>query len=247
MTDSRRRWTRALSGASIVLLLLAAFSLWQVMDDYIDTYDPESNYLVKLGPGGSEAFEIKSSQISCLRVSDGEPVESDLIMVDVNGNEIIGRGPSIFDPDRFSADQSTTYSTVRVFTEVSGTYTLENRGDSILWLVDDEAAANKMDTPLILVFYLGCCIGLPMSIIALVLAIMNWIDKKKSPDQFFVTEDGSVIVTKSGEVVQLESELSESTEPELVIESGQDFQTKNDEKRESTKAEPEDWEGWDEG
>ena len=63
------------------------------MDDYIDTYDPESSYLVKLGPGGSETFEIKSSQISCLRVSDGESVESDLIMVDESGNELVGRAP----------------------------------------------------------------------------------------------------------------------------------------------------------
>ena len=217
------------------------------MDDYIDTYDPESSYLVKLGPGGSETFEINSSQISCLRVSDGESVESDLIMVDVNGDEIIGRAPSIFDPDRFSADQSTTYSIVRVFTEVDGTYTLENRGGSILWLVDDEAAADKMDTPLILVFYIGCCIGLPMSIIALVLAIMNWIDKRKSPDQFFVTEEGSVIVTRSGEVVQLDTELSESIEPELITESGQNFQIKNEEEKESPQAESEDWEWWDEG
>ena len=247
MTDSRRRWARILSGASIVLLLVAAFSLWQVMDDYIDTYDPESSYLVKLGPGGSETFEIKSSQISCLRVSDGESVESDLILVDESGSEIIGRSPTIFDPDRFSPDQSITYSTVRVFTDVSGTYTLENRGGSTLWLVDDEAAANKMDTPLILVFYMGCCVGLPMSVIALVLAIMNWIDKRKSPDQFFVTEEGSVIVTRSGEVVQLESELSESTEPDLTIESEQKFQTESDGKNESPQAEPEDWEWWDEG
>ena len=217
------------------------------MDDYIDTYDPESSYLVKLEPGGSETFEINSSQISCLRVSGGESVESDLIIVDVNGDEIIGRAPSIFDPDRFSADQSTTYSIVRVFTEVDGTYTLENRGDSILWLVDDEAAADKMDTPLILVFYIGCCVGLPMSIIALVLAIMNWIDKRKSPDQFFVTEEGSVIVTRSGEVVQLDTELSESIEPELITESGQNFQIKNEEEKESPQAESEDWEWWDEG
>ena len=112
---------------------------------------------------------------------------------------------------------------------------------------DDEAAANKMDTPLILVFYMGCCVGLPMSVIALVLAIMNWIDKRKSPDQFFVTEEGSVIVTRSGEVVQLESELSESTEPDLTIESEQKFQTESDGKNESPQAQPEDWEWWDEG
>ena len=117
----------------------------------------------------------------------------------------------------------------------------------MLWLVDDEAAADKMDTPLILVFYIGCCIGLPMSIIALVLAIMNWIDKRKSPDQFFVTEEGSVIVTRSGEVVQLDTELSESIEPELIIESGQNFQIKNEKEKESPQAESEDWEWWDEG
>ena len=36
-------------------------------------------------------------------------------------------------------------------------------------------------------------------------------------------------------------------EPELIIESGQNFQTKEDQKKESTQAEPEDWEWWDEG
>ena len=44
-----------------------------------------------------------------------------------------------------------------------------------------------------------------------------------------------------------ESELSESTEPELIIESGQKFSDKEDQKKESTQAEPEDWEWWDEG
>ena len=44
-------------------------------------------------------------------------------------------------------------------------------------------------------FYIGCCVGLPLGLVGLVLAVMVWSDKRKAPDQYVVIQDGSVILT----------------------------------------------------
>ena len=53
MTDRKRAWARITTASSAALLLMAVISLWQVFDDYNELYNPESNSLVKLGPGDS--------------------------------------------------------------------------------------------------------------------------------------------------------------------------------------------------
>ncbi len=247
MSEGKRRWARILSGSSVILLLMAVISLWQVYDDFTETYDPESNFLVKLEPGESGSFDIRSSNvISALRISDGETPDANLLMTDSVGEEVSGREPGILDPNRIGADQSTVYSPVRVFEGVAGTYTLENQGSSTLWLVDDEEAANRLaENPLIYMFYIGCCIGSPMGIVGIVLAMMAWTDRKKSPDQFFVTEDGRVIITQSGEIVQVHTEIPEveQNSDSDVVKISQIDQPKENRSEEDSSA----WQGWDDG
>ena len=196
MTEGRRRWARITTASSAILLLVAVISLWQVSDEFIETYDPESNYLVKLGPGESGAFEIEGSiLLSAVRVSDGETPDSNLTLLDSDGNEIPGEEPGLFDPDRFGADEKTVYSPVRVFKDMGGSYILQNQGSSDLWLVDDSESADKLlGNFWMYLFYIGCCIGSPVGIVGVVLAIMVWTDKRKMPDQFVIIEDGSVIM-----------------------------------------------------
>lgn len=196
MTDGRRRWARITTASSAILLLVAVISLWQVSDEFIETYDPEANYLVKLGPGESGTFDIEGSDLlSAVRVSDGETPDSNLTLFDSDGNEIPGKEPGWKDPDRLGADEKTVYSPVRVFEDMGGSYTLQNQGSSDLWLVDDGESAGKLfENFWMYPFYIGCCIGFPVGIVGVVLAVMVWTDKRKLPDQFVIIEDGSVIL-----------------------------------------------------
>ncbi len=196
MTDGRRRWARITTATSAILLLLAVISLWQVYDDYIDSYDPERNYIVKLEPGDSETFEIGNSiLVSALRVSEGDSPDADLSLFDSEGNVVSGRAPGILEPDRVGPDKETWYSSVRVFEGIGGQYRLENNGESTLWLVDDEESANDLAGNVwMYLFYIGCCIGSPVGMVGFILAIMVWTDKRKMPDQFVIIEDGSVII-----------------------------------------------------
>lgn len=209
MTAGRRRWARITTASSAILLLVAVISLWKVSDEFIESYDPEENYLVKLGPGESETFEIEGSELlSALRVSDGETPDSELTLHDNYGKEIPGKEPGLWDPNRLGSDEKTVYAPVRIFEDMGGIYTLENQGSSELWLVDDGESAEKLLGNLwMYLFYIGCCIGTPVGLIGVILAIMVWTDKRKMPDQFVIIEDGSVII---GNVQNTESEVTVS-------------------------------------
>lgn len=242
MTDGRRRWARITTASSAILLLVAIISLWRVSDEFIETYDPESNYLVKLDPGESETFEIEGSDLlSALRVSDGETPDSDLTMFDSDGNEIPGKEPKWSDPDRFGADEKTIYSPVRVFEDMGGSYTLQNQGSSDLWLVDDDESADKLlGNFWMYLFYIGCCIGSPVGIVGVILAIMVWTDKRKMPDQFVIIEDGSVIMdnVQSEDSVVEESGVAPSP---FVGVSSQNVENPQEEDFGDS------WKSWDEG
>ena len=242
MSARRRKWARIATASSAVLLLVAAVSLWQVSPELLDSYDPEANNLVKLGPGESITFRIEeSSMVSALRVSDGETPDSELTLLDSEGSEVEGRGPGLRDTNRLGSDESTIYSPVRVFESLDGNYTLQNHGDSDLWLVDDEVSANKLLGNIwMYLFYIGCCIGSPLGLVGVVLAIMVWTDKRKMPDQFVIIDNGSVILDEIQNGGPVVSSSESAPNPFTVAE------VKTSEK---TQEEPVDetWKRWDEG
>ena len=242
MSAGRRRWARIATASSAVLLLVAAVSLWQVSPELLDSYDPEANNLVKLGPGESITFRIEeSSMVSALRVSDGGTPDSELTLLDSEGSEVEGREPRLRDTNRLGSDESTVYSPVRVFESLDGNYTLQNHGDSDLWLVDDEVSANKLLGNIwMYLFYIGCCIGSPLGLVGVVLAIMVWTDKRKMPDQFVIIDNGSVILDEIQNGGPVVSSSESAPNPFTVAE------VKTSEK---TQEEPVDetWKRWDEG
>ena len=199
MTGKRRRWARWATGSSFLLLVVAVVSLFQVYPTLINTFDPEANYVVKMGPGGEGLFTVdEATVLTALRVSDGEAPEADLRLSDQSGSEIGGRAPGILDSNRPGSDSKTFYAPVRIFAGVGpGTYTLHNDAETLqLWLVDDGDLAAQIDgNPWLYMFYIGCCVGLPLGLVGLVLAVMVWSDKRKAPDQYVVIQDGSVILT----------------------------------------------------
>ena len=242
MSARRRKWARIATASSAVLLLVAAVSLWQVSPELLDSYDPEANNLVKLGPGESITFRIEeSSMVSALRVSDGETPDSELTLLDSEGSEVEGRGPGLRDTNRLGSDESTVYSPVRVFESLDGNYTLQNHGDSDLWLVDDEVSANKLLGNIwMYLFYIGCCIGSPLGLVGVVLAIMVWTDKRKMPDQFLIIDNGSVILDEIQNGGPVVSSSESAPNPFTVAE------VKTSEKTQEESVD-ETWKRWDEG
>ena len=198
MAGKRRRWAIWATGSSFLLLVVAVVSLVQVYPTLINTFDPESNYVVKMGPGGEGVFTVdEATVLTALRVSNGESPEADLRLYVESGDEIKGRAPGILDSDRPGSDSETFYAPVRIFDGVGpGTYILHNDDESMqLWLVDDGDLAAQIDgNPWLYMFYIGCCLGLPLGLVGLVLAVMVWSDKRKAPDQYVVIQDGSVIL-----------------------------------------------------
>ena len=242
MSAGRRRWARIATGSSAVFLLLAVISLLQVSDEFIESYDPEANNIVKLGPGESGSFGLEeSTTVSALRVSDGGTPDSNLTLIDASGSEVSGSEPGWMDPNRIGSDEETVYSPVRVFKGLKGNYTLQNQGDSDLWLVDDEVSANKMFGNLWLyLFYIGCCIGSPVGLVGIILAIMVWTDKRKLPDQFVIIDNGSVIIDDAQNEVSAVEGVEEAPNPFLVAESRTTENSPEDEVDET-------WKEWDEG
>ncbi|MDG1540897.1 MAG: hypothetical protein P8Q46_05040 [Candidatus Thalassarchaeaceae archaeon] len=196
MTERRRQWARITTASSAILLLVAVISLWQVSPELLESYDPEANSLVKLGPGESVTFDIEESEmVTALRLSHGETPDSELTLLDDEGSEVTGRERGRMDPNRLGSDEKTVYSPVRIFENLGGSYTLQNHGDTHLWLVDDEESADKLlGNFWMYLLYIGCCIGSPVGLVGVILAIMVWTDKRKMPDQFVIINNGSVIM-----------------------------------------------------
>ena len=242
MTERRRRWARITTASSAILLLVAVISLWQVSPELLESYDPEVNSLVKLGPGESVTFVIEESEmVTALRVSHGETTDSELTLLDDEGSEVTGREKGWSDPNRLGSDEKTVYYPVRIFEDLGGTYTLQNHGDTPLWLVDDEVSADKLlGNFWMYLFYIGCCIGTPVGLVGLILAIMVWTDKRKMPDQFVIINNGSVIMDETqtyGPGVE-SSEVAPSPFWEEDVRTSEDSQ---DDVVDET------WKRWDEG
>ena len=246
MTDRKRAWARITTASSAALLLMAVISLWQGFDDYNELYNPESNSLVKLEPGDSITFELESSiLISALRVAEGGTPDANLKLTDGQGNEVAGRGARALEFDRYDERNGTSFSIVRVFENIDGgEYTLDNLGTTTLWLVDDEDSANKLSGIVwTYLFYIGCCLGSPIGLVGLVLAIMVWTDKRKMPDQFVLIEDGRVIIGNSQSDLEGDREPSEAPNP---------FSDPNRQPPSITTDPPDEedrgsWKSWDEG
>lgn len=252
MTSKRRRWARWTTGSSFLLLVLAVVSLVQVYPLLVSTFDPESNYVVKMGPEEEKGFELEGPTVlTALRVTDGDTPTAELRLIDHSGSEIIGRAPGILDSDRPGSDSETFYAPVRIFDVVgSGTYTLHNDAEeSLLWLVDDGDLAAKIDSnPWLYMFYIGCCLGLPLGLIGLVLAVMVWSDKRKAPDQYVVIQDGSVILTDVDSVQAMQAQEGDIIETGAVGDVPSPFigEDASVQKAEAGGAEQE-WKKWDEG
>ncbi len=258
MNDRKRRWAKVSTISSLMLIIVFLYSYWQVAETYGANIDPEQNSLVKLNGGESKDFSVDQeiNMFVAIRLSDGNEQQPDLVLLDSSGSEVSGKSPSWWQEERpTSGNTEIRYNAVRVFENLeSGTYTLHNQNESNqLWLVDDlEGLGDNLWTYSTAI---SCCLAIPLGLIGIILAIMVWSDKRKSPDQFVIIQDGSVII---GDNTKIELEMSEEnpSETDSVPEPfaseadsiPEPFASEADTMSNETLEEQEtNWKSWDEG
>ncbi len=209
MASGKRAWAIRSTGSSFILLILAIIALVQVYPSIV--FD-EDEYIVRIGHGEQADFEVDGdTMLTAIRVNEGSQPSSELRLENENGSEFPGRAASWMEGDRPGSDGENFYSPVRIYEGLEpGSYTLFNDAESSeLWLVDDGHMMNEMySNPWIWLFYFGCCLGIPVGLVGVVLAIMTWTDRRKSPDQFVVFNDGSVILTGTEDYSSMEGDVS---------------------------------------
>ena len=252
MSNGRIRWAKILSGGSLLLLVLAVFSLTQFYQTFMESSYPDSNYIVKLDAGESENVELEESRkLSVFRIDKFANGEHEIRIFSNSGEEIVGNAPVWIDTDRIGSDRQTIYSPVRTFLNVdSGIYSIENNAESSsLWIVDDGKLESELQgNTWTFLFYFGCCLGLPLGFLGIILLIFGRNKKGEASDQYIVIQDGNVMVTDQENYNSIinQSELA----PEEVIPSP--FVKEVEEDSTSIPDQPseqdfDEWKSWDDG
>ena len=249
------KWSSAIS----VLLLIAFMALlpgaYERMEPMLD---PEQQNVARLESGGITSVDFVDGHVYvALRQSEGGDPGADLRLIDEQGEEFSGNAPGRLHGERLV--NGTSYSPVRVFCFPSGcesgTYTLYNEGDSVLWLVDDSASDSEFLTePLILAAFATCCLGILSGIIALIFALLM-LGNKSNKDGKQVSGlviDGKVLTTDELYRVYQEQNNDASGVPEPFVTNPSNKQTTHsvhdvgDSKIREDDSD-DDWKGWDEG
>jgi len=175
-------WAKRLSGASLLLILIGGVSYYNAMPAIFDELDPAQRHLLELEAGESEEVTLELfGEYVALRVTEGDSQAAELRLIDAMGSEESGSAPTGLDVDRLGEDE-TLYTSVRVFRSAqAGDYTLHNDGNTTLWFVDDVSAQKALfGSGWFVMMFFGCCLGLPLGVIALILALAGRGQRKKS-------------------------------------------------------------------
>jgi len=239
------QWAKRLSGTSFLLLLIGVVSYYNAMPAMFDELDPAQRHLLELEAGERDEVTLNSlGEYVALRVTDGDAGAAELRLISISGTEESGSPPTSLDVERPGED-GTMYAPVRVFRSAqAGNYTLHNDGNSTLWFVDDISAQNALfgNGWFVLMFF-GCCLGVPLGVVALILVIAGRGRRGKAGESVVMTKEGRLPTTD--ELYRQYRGLPEA-KGEVVIADPFPGQTKVAE--ESQQAEGDrDWRGWDEG
>ena len=251
------KFAKILSALSFFLLLMGTVA-WSSASDESEKYlDPSQFNEAVIGPGESIAVNISSTSLIGQReylamriVEDGDPLPE--VRLTLGSDECRSDDPSIIHIDRQLNPDSPKFRVVRVFLpNETGEYTLYNDAESgDLWLVDDFRSQTRIfqENPIAIVVMIGgCCIGGPVGLVALCLAIIGWRqDRAQEPvlvlpqDPLMTTSDLYREYQKS----QAEVELRQTAPDPFVEENGADYSDAVDEVNMHT---DENWENWDNG
>ena len=250
------QWSSAISVLLLITFMAVLPGTYEKMEPMLD---PEQQNMARLEAGESASVDFVGGHVYvALRVSeDGNDPVAELRLFDEENQEFSGDSPTRLHVERFV--NGTSYAPVRVFCFPngcdSGTYTLHNEGDSVLWLVDDSASDFEFFTePLVLATFATCCLGVMSGIIALIFAILMFQNKSNQDGKQVsgLIIDGRVMTTDELYRIHQEQNKEVSDVPDPFVRSSTDNQAiepiSNENDLQIGEEEGEDaWKGWDEG
>ena len=250
------QWSSAISVLLLITFMAVLPGTYEKMEPMLD---PEQQNMARLEAGESASVDFVGGHVYvALRVNEGgDAPAAELRLLDEENQEFSGDSPTRLHVERVV--NGTSYAPVRVFCFPngcdSGTYTLHNEGDSVLWLVDDSASDFEFFTePLVLATFATCCLGVMSGIIALIFAILMFQNKSNQDGKQVsgLIIDGRVMTTDELYRAHQEQNKEISDVPDPFVRSStnnQAIETISDENDlQIGEEDGEDaWKGWDEG
>ena len=251
------RFAKILSALSFFLLLMGTVA-WSSASDESEKYlDPSQFNEAVIGPGESVVVNLSSTSFMGQReylamriVEDGDPLPE--VRLTLGPEDCRSNDPSIIHVDRQLNADSPKFRIVRVFLpNETGDYTLHNDAeDSDLWLVDDFRSQTRIfqESPISIILMIGgCCIGGPVGLVALTLALIGW---RKNKGQGSVTVLPEVPMMTTSELYKEyhKSKIAQNqnqTTPDPFLEEIETDSSKPINEENPTR--DENWENWDNG
>ena len=251
------KYAKILSALSFFLLLMGTVA-WSSASDESEKYlDPSQFNEAVIGPGESIVVNISSTSFLGQReylamriVEDSDPLPE--VRLTLGSDECRSDDPSIIHIDRQLNPDSPKFRVVRVFLpNETGDYTLYNDAESgDLWLVDDFRSQTRIfqENPISIVVMIGgCCIGGPVGLVALCLAIIGW--RKNEAQESILVRPKDPLMTTSDlyweyQKSQAEVESRQTTPDPFLGANGADYSDVADDVNPPA---DENWENWDNG
>tara|TARA_B100000212_G_scaffold333036_1_gene301968 strand:- start:5128 stop:5901 length:774 start_codon:yes stop_codon:yes gene_type:complete len=251
------KFAKILSALSFFLLLMGTVA-WSSASDESEKYlDPSQFNEAVIGPGESIVVNISSTSFLGQReylamriVEDSDPLPE--VRLTLGPDECRSDDPSIIHIDRQLNPDSPKFRVVRVFLpNETGDYTLYNDAESgDLWLVDDFRSQTRIfqENPISIVVMIGgCCIGGPVGLVALCLAIIGW--RQNEAQESILVRPKDPLMTTSDlyweyQKSQAEVESRQTTPDPFLGANGADYSDVADDVNPPA---DENWENWDNG
>jgi|TARA_B100000424_G_scaffold62174_1_gene45287 hypothetical protein len=251
------KYAKILSALSFFLLLMGTVA-WSSASDESEKYlDPSQFNEAVIGPGESIVVNISSTSFLGQReylamriVEESDPLPE--VRLTLGSDECRSDDPSIIHIDRQLNPDSPKFRVVRVFLpNETGDYTLYNDAESgDLWLVDDFRSQTRIfqENPISIVVMIGgCCIGGPVGLVALCLAIIGW--RQNGAQESILVQPQDQLMTTSDlyrEYQKSQAEVeSRQTAPDPFLEVTEtDYSDLVDDVNPPA---DENWENWDNG
>ena len=251
------KYAKILSALSFFLLLMGTVA-WSSASDESEKYlDPSQFNEAVIGPGESVVVNVSSTSFLGQReylamriVEESDPLPE--VRLTLGSDECRSDDPSIIHIDRQLNPDSPKFRVVRVFLpNETGDYTLYNDAESgDLWLVDDFRSQTRIfqENPISIVVMIGgCCIGGPVGLVALCLAIIGW--RQNGAQESILVQPQDQLMTTSDlyrEYQKSQAEVeSRQTAPDPFLEVTEtDYSDLVDDVNPPA---DENWENWDNG
>ena len=265
MEGRSKIWVKRFTGVSLFLIIIFVASWSQSTESIVEKMDVDENHIIKLESGEQGSLELsKIGYYIAFRFNEnGSQIEPELRMTDMEGNNIEGREPGLIESNnkRPNASGKIVYIPVRVFEiQNDAEYILINDGNTTLWLIDElDIQASLFSDWWVVVSMISCFLGFPMAIITLIVGLILWRRKDKSPEKEIIIQQNIMTTDElfkkhnsiEGNQVANPFTKNESSLPELTAEDKlEDIDIENSDKKETESQREEsenNWKNWDEG